>query len=421
MHPLVQSAIEAARQGNNAQAMDLIKQVLSINPKDVDGWLVMAAVLDQPDRKRQCLERVLDLDPTNQTARDKILEIDRAAMGGPPLSDTRTTAVTAPQQERLQPPYSPGLPTSPLFPQTDPQLVSQNKPAAIEKTQVFKYPTVMRTLIYLFMAVFGFLGLIMVSQNPTNNWPILALFILSLLLTWAVSPEVELNEAGIRATHILTSSQANWDEITQIKSNAMRQNLELTTNKGRTIKIPSQLSGYPHIVEILRQRRPDLFGAAATARVQGDRSADHGTVSAFTGTKVFKKSFLSQYRSSFLAIPMLMITIWAIFRNEQDPLAAGLMVIFCLYIMISPMFEISQVKMEPNRLTIEKTFGGKEYSARQIASVSLKTGRGRYGRAVNYVSIQPANGKAIALPGFSESGEVIYGFLMNWWNSYRNS
>jgi hypothetical protein len=85
------------------------------------------------------------------------------------------------------------------------------------------------------------------------------------------------------------------------------------------------------------------------------------------------------------------------------------------------MFEINQVKVEPNRLRIEKTIGGKEYSARQIASVSLKTGRGRYGRAVNYVSIQPANGKAIALLGFSEGGEVIHDSLMDWWNSYRNS
>jgi hypothetical protein len=401
MHPLIQSAIEAVKQGNNAQAMDLFKQVLSVNPNDVDGWLALAAVVDQPDQKRECLERALALDPTNQIARDELLEIDRAAMGGAPLSDPKTTAVTAPQP------------------------VSQIKPGAktppLEKTLVFKYPALMRTLIYLFMAVFGFLGLIMVSQNPTNNWPILALFTLALLLTWSVSPEVELNEAGIRATHILTTSQAGWDEITQIKSNEIRRNLELITNRGKTIKIPSQLSGYPRIVEILRQKRPDLFGAAATPYAQGNQSTDHGASYAFTGTKIFKKSFLSQYRSSFLAIPMLMISVWAIFKNEQDLSGAGLMILFCLYIMISPMFEINQVKVEPNRLRIEKTIGGKEYSARQIASVSLKTGRGRYGRAVNYVSIQTANGKAIALLGFSEGGEVIHDSLMDWWNSYRNS
>jgi hypothetical protein len=84
MQPLVQSAIDAANRGENNKAMEFLKQALAANPNDVDAWLVVAAVVEQPERKRQCLNRVLTLDPTNQIARDELLEMDRAAMGGAP-------------------------------------------------------------------------------------------------------------------------------------------------------------------------------------------------------------------------------------------------------------------------------------------------------------------------------------------------
>ena len=72
MHQFVQSALEAANQGDKNKAIDFIKQVLAANPNDVDAWLVLAAVVDDPERKRQCLKRVLTLDPTNQIAREEI-------------------------------------------------------------------------------------------------------------------------------------------------------------------------------------------------------------------------------------------------------------------------------------------------------------------------------------------------------------
>src|SRR6185369_12174381 len=84
MHQFVESAIEAANQGDKSKATDFIKQVLAVNPDDVDAWLVLAAVVDEPERKRQCLKRVLALDPVNQLARDELFEMDRIDMGGNP-------------------------------------------------------------------------------------------------------------------------------------------------------------------------------------------------------------------------------------------------------------------------------------------------------------------------------------------------
>ena len=85
-----------------------------------------------------------------------------------------------------------------------------------------------------------------------------------------------------------------------------------------------------------------------------------------------------------------------------------------------PFFQVSQLKVEPDKLTTETFFGEKEYSARQIKEISMKTIRGRGGRASNYIHVQPAEGSAISLAGFSDGDEVLYGFLTNWWDTYRN-
>lgn len=106
MQPLVQSAIDAANRGENNKAMEFLKQALAANPNDVDAWLVVAAVVEQPERKRQCLNRVLALDPTNQIARDELLEMDRAAMGGAPPF--------VPEPVPPQPTYQPGPPPAKL-------------------------------------------------------------------------------------------------------------------------------------------------------------------------------------------------------------------------------------------------------------------------------------------------------------------
>jgi hypothetical protein len=67
--------------------------------------LVLAATFDDLEKKRQCLNKVLTFDPVNQIARDELLEMDRAFLGGrssqPPEPTPRT---------RIEPVLSPPTP-----------------------------------------------------------------------------------------------------------------------------------------------------------------------------------------------------------------------------------------------------------------------------------------------------------------------
>ena len=62
MHPLVQSAIQAAQNGDKNGARKYLLQVLTSNPSDTEAMLVLAGISDQPDQKRQILNRVLMLE-----------------------------------------------------------------------------------------------------------------------------------------------------------------------------------------------------------------------------------------------------------------------------------------------------------------------------------------------------------------------
>jgi len=109
MHELVKFAIEAEKSGDRQRAQGYLKQVLTENPKDVDAWLVLAATFDEPEKKRECLNKVITIDPVNQLARDELLEMDRAFLGGrssqppEPTPRTRISPVLSPPAPVRQP------------------------------------------------------------------------------------------------------------------------------------------------------------------------------------------------------------------------------------------------------------------------------------------------------------------------------
>jgi hypothetical protein len=451
MHQFVQSAIDAANQGDNNKAMSFLKEVLSTNPNDVDAWLVLAAVMDEPQRKRQCLNRVLALDPVNKLAREELLEMDRAEMGSTPPFTAGINPVIVPDPEpRSQPsmslesnrPVTPPYPTQPThitlnaWEEEKPKAKAQARPKMAsqpraEKPMVFKYSAVTRIFIYI-IAVMSLCSLLLALQNITLLIIPCGIYLLVLPAVWIVSRQVEVSEKGIRASQLfgLLASEVAWNEIARIQSNSMQRNLALITKKGNTVKITTQVIGYPAIVETLRQKRPDLFRTAPAASAKSNMYASDvvapvlsrdipSAPPSFAGTRTFKKSFLKQYGILFLVIPLGLLSVLAAFEPEYR-LGAGISAVVCFLLMFLPFLQVSAVKVEPNKLTVETFLEQKGFSARQIKDIKMESMRGRYGRVTNYVNIVPKQGRNYPMQGFSEGDEIIYGILHQWWESYRN-
>jgi hypothetical protein len=425
----LQPVNEAIRRGEKQKAIELIKGALSVDPYDIDMLLVLATLVEEPTRKRQVLNRVLSREPTNKTARDMLLEMDRAEMSAYRLNPNPA------------PPPAPKIPTQDVSsrPEFVPPPASQQMAAArptqvsktnAEKPIVFGPSMVWLIFLILLTSISCCGGLLIASQNMARSLPSFALALLFGLTALSLWSKVEVSGAGIRSSNLLGSTQIQWDEIASIKSNSMKRKLELVSNKGRAVSISTQVKGYPQVIEILRQKRPDLFGEArlpvsqANPPVQGyepSPSTANDNLPAFTGTKTFKKNFFKQYGLLFALIPMCLLFAGLGLAASAETRTAFLVSAgFCALLMLIPFFQVSGVKVEPDKLTVQTFFEEKEFSVRQIKEIKMQSVHGRYGRVTNFVNIVPLEGKNYPLSGFSEGEEIIYGFLMNWWNRHQN-
>jgi hypothetical protein len=119
-------------------------------------------------------------------------------------------------------------------------------------------------------------------------------------------------------------------------------------------------------------------------------------------------------------VPLALLILWLGLADPELKTASFISAAFCILVMIIPFFQVSAIKVEPNKLTLETFFEEKELSAHQIKEIKMQSVRGRYGRVTNFVNIIPVEGKKYPLGGFSDGEEILYGFLMNWWNTYQS-
>ncbi len=94
---ILQLGIEAARAGDKAEARELFRLVTREDPNNAQGWLWLAGVAEDREEKRVALERVTQIDPSNDLARKGL-----AALGG-----GRAASTPAP----VPPPPTGGAPT----------------------------------------------------------------------------------------------------------------------------------------------------------------------------------------------------------------------------------------------------------------------------------------------------------------------
>ena len=94
----IHRAREAIARGDLGMARQLLAGLLHEQPGSETAWMMMATLVDQPDRKRDCLARVLRINPGNDVARLELeaLEVEPGATP-PPDTEPAAQAVPAPE------------------------------------------------------------------------------------------------------------------------------------------------------------------------------------------------------------------------------------------------------------------------------------------------------------------------------------
>jgi hypothetical protein len=108
-HPHLQEAIQAIKRGDKDQARRLLKHVVREEPKNEQAWLWLSAVLTSPQQQRDCLQRVLQINPANQQAVRGLELLEAAA--------APTPAPAPPEPARAVPAF----PASATTPDPEPQ------------------------------------------------------------------------------------------------------------------------------------------------------------------------------------------------------------------------------------------------------------------------------------------------------------
>ncbi len=84
----IEQAKAFARQDNSQAAIALLGKLIQRDAGNVEAWLALADVVEEPDRVEFCLQKVLNLDPGNATALEKLSNREGASLsvgslGGP--------------------------------------------------------------------------------------------------------------------------------------------------------------------------------------------------------------------------------------------------------------------------------------------------------------------------------------------------
>ena len=68
----IEQAKALARQGNSQAAITLLSRLIQVDASNVQAWLALADVVEEPEAVEFCLQKVLNLDPGNATALEKL-------------------------------------------------------------------------------------------------------------------------------------------------------------------------------------------------------------------------------------------------------------------------------------------------------------------------------------------------------------
>jgi hypothetical protein len=109
MPDLLIQAMSAKQSGNTNLAKQLLSQAIIQNPQNEAAWMLMAEVVDEVKLRRNCLEKVLAINPDNSAAKLELSKLNTSPLG-PIMRGERNkpleTSKEAPKPEKT-PPFTP--------------------------------------------------------------------------------------------------------------------------------------------------------------------------------------------------------------------------------------------------------------------------------------------------------------------------
>jgi TM2 domain-containing membrane protein YozV len=98
----LQRAIAAIRSGDKETGKRLLAEIIHNNPRNETAWLWMSSVVDSDEHRRTCLERVLAINPHNETARRGLETLTQRPSEDPPRIEKQSQPIPPASSDALQ-------------------------------------------------------------------------------------------------------------------------------------------------------------------------------------------------------------------------------------------------------------------------------------------------------------------------------
>ena len=108
--PNVVKGLQFAQAGDFNQAAACMAEAVKVDPGNVEAWQLFGDYLSEPEKRRFCYRRVLELDPANEQAQISLELLDPLPNFGP--ADRPTQPLLLPASWLEEAPDSPETPDS---------------------------------------------------------------------------------------------------------------------------------------------------------------------------------------------------------------------------------------------------------------------------------------------------------------------
>lgn len=221
-----------------------------------------------------------------------------------------------------------------------------------------------------------------------------------LIVFFTVSSKAVLSEDEITSQNILGGKTLRWTEITRASGTGSGIKLH---SEDTTVSINPQLPGYEEIIEIIGQKRADIFSAQEFS--------------------IMRRGLGSYF--GFLIIMLMFVGIGVFYFTEanfsSDSLVSmGFIALFLFIFLWIFLASPQSLTLDNSNLQIKYLLGEKNFQANEIAGIFFAFTRSRRGGKRYYVGITAKNGKQIRVSGLNVSLPVAYLVLKNWHRKFAS-
>ena len=247
-------------------------------------------------------------------------------------------------------------------------------------------------LAWMFLGAL-FFGFIVYSSGDLDYFMLGIIGILLFVAIFNATSSVKISSNEIITGRLLGSKSLRWSDIARVSMRGQSLRLH-NRDEDVTLSLDSQLDGYPEILDIVFNKRPDLFEVGEN--------------------NIMTRSLLGSIFFLGFGLLLLLASIFLFFTLDEAGIIFGLVLaLFGLILIGSWLLGAQRLELESQTMTIVYLYKKVSYTTSDISSITLKKQRTRNGY-VYFVQADLQSGKKLRIPSFKQGSTLTYQILKRW-------